>query len=199
VFVPVRVSCELALFWTTPVTEVLMTALIAVVPEPLPLLVTVPVLPTAVPETVIPFVIVLLLFRIRFPVPVVPPDNVNSEEPLALLLVSVVPPLLTVRAPLTVKAEVVLFSVTAVTFVPTAAVIVAVAVLLPALVIVPVLLTATVVKLVVPLVPVLLIVMLPVPPTPPEKVRLFVVVEATLRLLWRVIAPLKIAAALFVI
>ncbi len=66
-----------------------------------------------------PLAIALLLFRVRLPVPFTPPETVRIEAPLALLLVRVVPEELTVRAVvLIVKAEAVLFSVTAVTLEP---------------------------------------------------------------------------------
>src|SRR5215470_14374228 len=84
-------------------------------PEPLPLLVIVPVLLTEVVDNVMPLAIALLLLSTRLPVPVTPPDTVSSALPLALLFVSVVPPLFTVSAlVLIVSAEVVLFSVIAV-------------------------------------------------------------------------------------
>src|SRR6266404_5784328 len=103
----------------TPVTLVPITALMSVEPVPLPELVIVPVLLRVVPDTVIPLAVALLFLRVRLPVPVVPPDRVNSAVPL--LLVRVVPPMFTFRRPLIVSAELVLFSVMPVTFDPTAA------------------------------------------------------------------------------
>src|SRR5262249_57717702 len=97
-------------------------------------------------------------------------DRVGGGEPVALLFVSVVPPLFTVSAPLTVSADVVLFSVIPVTFEPTAALIVVVPLPAPILVTVPALLTAAVESVMVPVVALLLIVRLLVPVTPPLKV-----------------------------
>ena len=88
-----------------------------------------------------------------------------------LLLVKILPPV-AVTAPLTVKADVALFSMICVTFAPSPPVLIVVApVLVPMLVTVPVLLTAAVDSVIV-LAPVLLllIVRLFVPVTPPLKV-----------------------------
>ena len=52
VFVPDKINADVELFSVTPVTEVPITALISVEPEPEPLLVTVPTLFTLVPESV---------------------------------------------------------------------------------------------------------------------------------------------------
>ena len=84
-------------------------ALISTEPVPVPLLEMVPALFTLVLEIVMPLAMALLLLMMRLPVPINPPETVNTFEPLALLLVSVVPLVLTVIAPLTVNAEVVLF------------------------------------------------------------------------------------------
>ena len=120
------------LFWMTPVTLVPMTALMVVPPEPEPELVMVPALLTEVVERVIPAAIELLLLRMRLPVPLIPPETVKSALPLELELVRVVPPLFTVKAVvLIVSAEVVLFSVIAVTFAPTPPLMVVVPLLLP--------------------------------------------------------------------
>ncbi len=78
-------------------------------PVPVPLLVIVPALLTLVPEIVMPLAMALLLLMMRLPVPVTPPETVNTLEPLALLLVNVVAVALAVIAPLTVNAEVALF------------------------------------------------------------------------------------------
>src|SRR5204863_2745800 len=83
--------------------------------------------------------------------------------------VSVVSLLLTVRPPLSVSAEVVLFSVIPVTFDPTAELIVVVPVPAPVLVIVPALFTAAVDNVTVPVVALLAIVRLLLPVTPPLK------------------------------
>src|SRR5262249_57730191 len=96
---------------TTRVMVVPVMALMGVAPEPLPLFVIVPMLLTEVVDNVMPLAIELLLLSTKLPVPLTPPDTVSSDEPLALLFVSVVPPLFTVSAPLTVSADVVLFSV----------------------------------------------------------------------------------------
>ena len=149
--------------------------LIKVMPEPLPLLVIVPVLPTLAVESVIPLVIALLLLSTKLPVPVTPPDRVSSELPLALLLVKVVmllPPCM-VSAPLTFKAEVVLFSVMPVTRLPTPALTNVAPVPVPLLVITPALFTLVVdrVKLLFVLV-LLFSTKLPVPVTPPVTVKM---------------------------
>src|SRR5262245_1147067 len=170
VFAPLRVNCDVALLSTTPVTLVPMMALMSVAPEPLPLLVIVPMLLTEVVDNVMPLAIELLLLMTRLPVPVTPPDTVSTDKPLALLFVSVVPPLFTVSAPLTVSADVVLFSVIPVTFEPTAALMSVVPLPAPILVIVPALLTAAVESVMVPVVALLLMVRLLVPVTPPLKV-----------------------------
>src|SRR5262249_28943246 len=161
-----------------------MMALMSVAPEPLPLFVIVPMLLTEVVDNVMPLAIELLLLMTRLPVPVTPPDPVSSDEPLALLFVSVVPPLFTVSAPLTVSADVVLFSVIPVTFEPTAALMSVVPLPAPILVMVPALLTAAVESVIVPVVALLLIVRLLVPVTPPLKV-----VEIALPLLPMVSVP----------
>ena len=152
----------------TPVTLVPMIALIVEPPAPLPELVIVPVLLIDVPDKVMPAAVALLLLSTRLPVPLAPPDNVNNLVPL--LLVSVVPLELTVNAPLTVNAVVVLFSMIPVTLEPTPALIVVVPVPAPILVIVPILLSALVESVTVPVVALLLMVRLLVPVTPPLKV-----------------------------
>ena len=112
-----KVSVPVALFCVTDVTLEPRAALMSTLPEPE--LVIEPALLTDAPESVIPLAMALLLFRMRFPVPFTPPETVRIELPLALLFVRVVPEELTVRAVrLIVKAEVVLFSVTAVTLEP---------------------------------------------------------------------------------
>ena len=80
VFIPDKVNCDVALFWMTPVTLVPMTALMVVVPVPVPELVMVPVWLIEVVERVI--VPVLVLFIIMFPVPVMPPFRINAAVPL---------------------------------------------------------------------------------------------------------------------
>lgn len=109
-----------------------------------------------------------LQLRTRLPVPITPPFTVIFF--VFELFVSVVPPLFTVIAPLTVRAEVALFKVTPVTFAPIPPLIVVVPVPAPILVTVPTLLIATVEKVMVPLVAFELMVRLLVPVTPPEKV-----------------------------
>ena len=147
---------------------------VALVPVPVPLLVIVPALFTLAVESVIPLVIALLLLSTKLPVPVTPPDRVSSELPLALLLVKVVmllPPCM-VSAPLTFKAEVVLFSVMPVTALPTPALTNVAPVPVPLLVIIPALFTLVVdsVRLLFVLV-LLFSTKLPVPVTPPVTVK----------------------------
>ena len=120
VLTPDRSNSEVALFSTTPVTLAPITALINVEPAPVPELVIVPALLTEVVESVRHEAIELLLFSTRLPVPIIPPETVSSELPLALLFVSVVPELFTVikMVPI-VNADAALFSVIPVTFEPT--------------------------------------------------------------------------------
>jgi len=169
---PESTNFEVLLFSVMPVTLEPIAPLMSVDPVPLPELVIVPLSLTLVPERVIPLPIELLLLRIRLPVPVTLPETVRSWVPLALLLVRVVPPLLTLTAPLTFKADVVLFSVMPVTLEPTAALIDVAPLPVPELVIVPVLLTL-VVERVMPLAIELLLLRtrFPVPVTPPDSVR----------------------------
>ena len=169
---PERIKIEVELFWIMPVTLVSMTALMAVVPEPVPELVIVPVLLTLVVERVIPEAIALLLLSTRLPVPVTPPDTVSTALPLELLFVRVVPPLFTVRAVvLIVRAEVVLFSMICVTFAPTPPLIVTLPLFVPELVIVPVLLTDAVERVMPEAIALLFLrIKLPVPVTPPDTV-----------------------------
>ena len=118
---PERVNCEVALFWTTPVTLEPITALIVVAAVPLPELVTVPMLLTGPVVTEMPFVL-LLVSRVRLPVPETPDETVKRAAALA---VSVVPPLFTFSAePLMVSGLLVLAWVMAVTLEPTPPVIV---------------------------------------------------------------------------
>ena len=145
-----------------------MLKLIATEPVPDPELVIVPVLLTDTVESVMPLAVALLLLSTRLPVPVTPPETVSNLVPLEL--VRVVPAALVVSAPLIVRADVVLFSVMAVTFEPTPPLIVVVPVPAPMLVIVPALLTDPVESVMVPVVALLLIVRLLVPVTPPLKV-----------------------------
>src|SRR6185436_9475878 len=85
----VKFRAEVALFSTTPVTLAPTTALMSVEPTPVPEFVIVPILFTAVVDSVIPFASVLLLLRTRLPaVLATPPDTVNRAPPL---LASVVP------------------------------------------------------------------------------------------------------------
>jgi len=175
VFVAESVRPEVRLFSMTPVTSVPMTELMSTPLVPVPWLVIVPVLFTDPVEIVMPLVIVLLLLpllllRIRGPVPTTPPPRVKiAVVPLTALLVSVVPPLFTVSAPVTVSAEVAVFSMIPVTLVPMAALMAVVPVPGPKLVTVPVLLIAPVSKVIVPAPPFSKIVKLFVPVTPPLK------------------------------
>jgi len=149
-----------------------MTMLMATEPLPVPEFVIVPVLFTLVVESVIPEAIVLLLLRIRFPEPVTPPETVRICAPLALLFVRVVPPVFTVNAVVVMfSGEVVLFSVMAVTFVPTPPLMRTAPAAVPELVIVPVLFKL-VVEIVIPFAVALLLLRtrLPVPLMPPDTV-----------------------------
>jgi len=163
-------SIEVELFCVIPVTFVPIAMLIFTEPVPLPEFVIVPVLFTVVVDRVMPSVVDPLLFKIRLPVPVTPPETVR----LPAWLVKVVPPLLTVRAPVEiVSADVELFCVIPVTLEPTPPVMDTLPELLPELVIVPVLFTA-VVDSVIPLAvePLFFKIKLPLPLTPPETVKL---------------------------
>ena len=143
VIAPVMLSVEPALFSVTPVTFEPMPALMSVLPVPVPPLpefVIIPALLTLAPDRVIPLAMELLFWRIILPVPPTPPDAVNRLEPLALLLISVIPLVLfVVRAPVILSAELELFSVMPVTFEPTPSLMRTLP-LEPELVIVPVLL-----------------------------------------------------------
>lgn len=142
-------------------------------PRPVPEFVIVPMAFTFAVETVIPAAKSLLLFRMRFPVPITPPERVSRTAPAPeTLFVTVVPPLFTVKAPLTVRAEVGLDSVIAVTFVPTGALNKTLPAPVPELVIVPTgftLVMETVRALATSLL--FLRIKLPVPVTPPETVK----------------------------
>ena len=92
-----------------------MIPLTSVLPVPEPVLVTVLelLIDGLAVETVMPFVMELLLLRIIVPVPVIPPVILNKDEPLALLFAKTFSvPLVVVTAPLTVRAEVAEFSIT---------------------------------------------------------------------------------------
>jgi len=165
---PASTNFDVPLFCVSPVTFVPMTALISVLPVPLPEFVTVPALFTEAVDKVIPLAVVLLLLSTKLPLPVTPPDNVNAA---VLLLVSVVPLLFTVNAPVTFKADVALLAIILVILEPTAALIRELPEPLPEFVIVPVLLIAVPDK-VIPLAVVLLLLRtrLPVPVMPPVNV-----------------------------
>ena len=152
-----------------PVTFVPIAKPIVTEPEPLPELVIVPVLLTDAVDSVMPLSRVLLLLRVRFPDPVMPPEWVKRAAPL---LARVSPPAPSVVAPERVRLEVELFWLTPVTLVPMGALIDTLPVPLPELVIVPVLL-AEAVEIVMPLAvePSFLRIRLPVPVMPPERVR----------------------------
>jgi len=167
---PLSVSEEVALFCVRPFTFVPIAALIVTPPVPLPEFVIVPVLLMVVMDSVMPLAVEPSFFKVRLPVPLKPPETVK----LPAWLVKVLPPLLTVKAPVEmVSPEVVLFCVMPVTFAPTPPVMDTPPEPLPELVIVPVLLTA-VVDSVMPLDvdPLLLKIKLPVPLTPPVTVKL---------------------------
>src|SRR5436190_8150039 len=165
VFTPLRFSCDVALFSITLVTLAPITELIVVLPVPVPLLVIVPMLFTAAVDNVMPLAVALLFFRIRLPaVFATPPDNVSNAVPL--LFVSVVAVALLVSKPLTVSAEVVLFSVIPVTFDPTPPEITT-PVPVPEFVTVPVLFTEAVENVMVLVALLLAMTRLLVPVTPP--------------------------------
>ena len=165
VFTPESIRLEVAEFSITPVTFVPMIAEIVLSPAPEPELVIVPMWLTEVVERVIPAASELLLFKIKLPVPVVPPETVKIFVPA--VLVRVVPPEATVSAVvLIVSAEVVEFSFMLVTFAPIPPEIVVVPVLVPEFVIVPVMLTEAVDIVMVPVV-LAFVVKLPVPVMPP--------------------------------
>ena len=129
-------SIDEELFCVMLLTFVPMAPLIFTEPAPAPELVIVPVLFTVVPESVMPLSVDPSFFKIKLPVPVTLPETVR----LPAWLVKVVPPLLTVRAPVEiVSPEVVEFCVMPVTFDPTPPVIDTLPEPLPELVIVPVL------------------------------------------------------------
>ena len=137
-------------------------------PAPEPEFVIVPELFTEVVVSVMPAAVALLLLRIKFPVPVTPPDTVKTEVPA--VLVRVVPPLATVRAVvLIVSAEPVLFCSIEVTFAPTPPLITLSPEDVPALVIVPIIFIGLVEIVVIP-VALALSVRLPVPVIPPVMV-----------------------------
>ena len=165
---PLVVNADVVLFSVMPVTLLPILALISELPEPVPELVMVPVLFTSFVDNVMPLADVLLFFRIKLPVPVTPLVNVRIA---VLLFIIVVPPALTFIAPLTVRADVVLFSVTPVTLVPIFALISELPLPAPEFVIVPVLFTSLVDRVMVPT-PVAFSVRLPVPVMPPLSVRL---------------------------
>ena len=157
-----------------PATFVPITALIVVPPTPVPELVIVPVLLTLPVASKMPPAVGLLLFRMRFPEPPTPLETVSTVVPA--LLFKVVATLLTVRAVVArVRAEVELFSLTAVTLLPVPTrpmppLIVVTPVPMPMLVTVPALLIIPVLKVMVPVVALLLMTKLFVPVTPPLKV-----------------------------
>lgn len=144
-------------------------ALIVTPPVEVPELVMVPTWLTLVVESVIPAAVELLLFSIKFPLPLTPPETVRSVVPL--VLVNVVPELLTLKAVvLMVNADVVLLRVIAVTLTPMPPLMVVVPDPAPILVTVPTILTLAVEKTIVPVVALLLIVRLLVPVIPPLNV-----------------------------
>ena len=127
----------------------------------------------------------VLLLSTKLPVPVTPPLTVKVPA----VSVKVVPLLLTVRAPVTLNAEVP-FCVRPVTLEPIAALIKVAPAPLPLLVIVPVLLTL-VVESVKALLLLLLSVRLALPVTPPVKLKVLPVMAVKVASLFKVIAPVK--------
>ena len=90
------VRFEVKLFCVMRLTFEPTPPLIDTLPVPLPEFVIVPVLFTVFVEIVMPLAPVLLLFSIKLPVPVMPPEWVKSAAPL---LASVSPPAPIVVAP----------------------------------------------------------------------------------------------------
>lgn len=115
----------------------------------------------------------LLLLMIKLPVPVTPPEIVKTDDPLALLFTNVVLVAFAAIAPLTVKPELVLFSIMLVTLELTEALIKPLPLPVPLFVIVPAIVTP-VVETVTPSLMLLLLLMirLPVPAIPPLTVSL---------------------------
>ena len=109
------VSPEVVLFCVMPVTLDPTPPVMDTVPLPAPELVIVPVLFTVVVESVMPLAVDPSFFKIKWPVPLTPPETVR----LPAWLVKVVPPLLTERAPAKFNAAVELLTVSSVTFEPT--------------------------------------------------------------------------------
>ena len=107
VIAPLTVNAEVVLFWLIPVTLEPTVAVIVTVPAPEPIELMTPALFTEVVVNVTPAFSVLSLSKIKLPEPVTPPVKVKATVPV--LFIKLVPPLLTVNAPLTVNAEVVLF------------------------------------------------------------------------------------------
>ena len=96
-------SAEVVLFWIRLVTLAPIAKVMEVVPEFVPELVTVLELLIAAVERVIPAAVVLLLFNMTAPVPVMPPEIVSMSVLLDELVRVKVE--LFVIAPLTVKPE----------------------------------------------------------------------------------------------
>lgn len=120
-------------------------------------------------ESVRLFAVELLLSKMMFPVPDVPPETVNDAAPL--LSVKVVDVLLTVMAVVLMSnADVAELSVIAVTLAPTPPLMVVTLLLVPELVIVPALLTEAVDKVTEEDASTPLMVRFPVPVMPPLKV-----------------------------
>ena len=168
-----------------------MIPVIVTVPVPAltPELVMAPILLMLLVVSVTPAARALLLLMIRSPVPVTPLATVSADPPA--VLVSVVPPVFTLRAVvLIVSPEPTLFCVMAVTLAPIPPEITLSPVLVPELVMVPVLLTLAVESVRTPA-PLELIVRLPVPVMPPLKVSAVPPPNTCKSWLLSVIAPLK--------
>ena len=121
---------------------------------------------------------------------VLAPKAFALPEPITVPALMVNPPV-KVLAPERERLDVALFWITPVTLLPMTALIVVVPLPMPELVIVPELLIGFVVRLTPPLF-VLLIVMLPVPVIPPVIIISPVELENNIRLLFKVIAPLRV-------
>ena len=147
--VPERSRTEFVLFCTTLEAAVIATPIVSVFVPP-PKLVILPVVVILPPVILIPLSIALSFLIVTFPVPPIPLEMFNCELPLILLFVKINPLTPVVIAPLTVKPDVVLFSVIPLTREPIGADIVSGFAPVPALVIVPSILNWLPVKLIVP-------------------------------------------------
>lgn len=161
--------------------------------------VTVPVLFKEVVFIFIPLLRGPILFNVKFPVPVIPPETCNPLLKVVLVFTSVVPLLFTVSG-LVDMSKPVVWALRVVTLLPTPPLILAAVrfELEPALEIVPTILIGKVETTTI-LVLTGAKVRSPVPVIPPVNVFVSAPVEARVKLLFIVIAPLKVLAAVQVI